>query len=527
MIFTERESLRRLDWRFLFPFHEDQPYRSALVFGCTDSQIRLLSTLDFATNVYDGASDYPESKVDVVVVRNKSSISIADATKFLAPTGIIYGEIDRTKLARLFCGPFWLNRVLKKNNLELRGLYAIQPHFDGLEMYMPLDHSYALGWFLKNQYIAKSWLHKLLKFLLGAICGSRGELFKYFSPFIAFVAVPEGYSADISILHHDGCKEALGETKASLLMFSDAGNRVVLLPFKSGSTIPELIFKIPKLASFNDRTKKEQRNLQFLQNKTVESIRSSIPKGLGMLTSRSKLISVEKYLDGKLLQTSDQKSVTQDFEHVARWLTDFHEGLHQKVVWTEEESHLWIGSNVTKYKTIFSSTSEEVKLFELVENLSTSLIGQPILKVYCHRDFNVWNILRSEAGDIRVIDWEGGRWGLPLCDLIHFSTHWHDHAMGCTDLTTQLLGFENQFFNRSSKFFDTTWTHFSNYLDRLGVSNKFIPVLFVYTWVELAIRRYEQLSDMGMFNENMPRENNRNFHFISLIAENYGKFLAD
>jgi len=62
-------------------------------------------------------------------------------------------------------------------------------------------------------------------------------------------------------------------------------------------------------------------------------------------------------------------------------------------------------------------------------------------------------------------------------------------------------------------------------MTRVGLDARLLPVLLCYTWVELALRRADQQTDMGERPAD-PRAGNRNFAFIDVLAAGADRLFA-
>jgi aminoglycoside phosphotransferase (APT) family kinase protein len=147
------------------------------------------------------------------------------------------------------------------------------------------------------------------------------------------------------------------------------------------------------------------------------------------------------------------------------------------------------------------------------------LTGVPFPLVWQHRDFNVWNIFRTDE-TLLVIDWEGGRLGPPLCDLLHFATHWNEVVRNLQHPRAQLRAFQQLFL--APKAFDTVSAAIhqaiQEYIANINLNRGFLPLLLVCTWIELALSRFEQQSAHNEAKSNA-RLGNRQLEYVSAFAQ--------
>jgi aminoglycoside phosphotransferase (APT) family kinase protein len=151
----------------------------------------------------------------------------------------------------------------------------------------------------------------------------------------------------------------------------------------------------------------------------------------------------------------------------------------------------------------------------------------PLPIVLQHRDFTVWNISRF-GRELAVLDWEGCRPGPALCDLLHFVTHWYETVRHAHDEAARQRCFRRLLFepDHGAPFCEAVHHVIARYMERLDMGRRFLPLLVVYTWVELALRR----SDQQRLQEETypdPREGNRNFGFMAILAEHAEQLFAE
>jgi aminoglycoside phosphotransferase (APT) family kinase protein len=100
--------------------------------------------------------------------------------------------------------------------------------------------------------------------------------------------------------------------------------------------------------------------------------------------------------------------------------------------------------------------------------------------VWQHRDFTPWNVLRNSGGHLSVLDWEGARPGPALFDLLHFVSHWDEMEADAVTPEERLRAFV--------RGAPASRREIARYCERLGIDPRFVPLLMVYTRVEIALR---------------------------------------
>ena len=392
-------------------------------------------------------------------------------------------------------------------------------------MYLPLDVPGALAWYVNTVYPANSLKQRLFESLLRAVTGLETQRFARLSPLVA-VTARRTSTARASVLGSAALPKPLQESELRPVLFTDAGNRVTLLPFTEKSKEPVAVLKIPKLPTLNQRTENEQRTLTHVRARLDSAVRASVPEPLGILSYGHISVSMESYLPGtSLVRSSGRwgapfKRKLEDLRLAAEWLTEFHGQTQiRRSPWGALEISEWIEEPLELYRERFGLTIAEEHLFSAFREQAESLVGVPLPFVWWHRDFNVWNIHR-DGRKLNVIDWEGGRPGPPLCDLLHFVTYWNKTARHIKSGAPELRSFRRLFLNppRGTLIARAIDGVLDRYLERLGIDRRFLPLLLVYTWVELALRRYDQQRDKREL-QPAARAGNQNLSFIHVLAE--------
>jgi aminoglycoside phosphotransferase (APT) family kinase protein len=302
-------------------------------------------------------------------------------------------------------------------------------------------------------------------------------------------------------------------------------DRSVLLLFSSSSPHPLAVLKVPRLARLNQRTENEQRVLGEIRPELHKALRDSIPEALGSLRYGEVRASIESYLEGESMLRSSGRwgtSVARKLEEMrvaAGWLATFHarselsrEGWEESMIRRETEFHL------SEYARRFSLTPVEERLFEALQTHSQRLFGTSCPLVWQHRDFNIQNLFRS-GEHIAVIDWERTRPGPPLCDLLHFVTHWSEAVQRTPGDDGRRLNFQSLFCEPSGRNPITTAVHgaITQYMKQLRLEQGYLPLFLVYTWVELALRRNDRKREMGVALAH-PRSDNPFFTYLDVLA---------
>jgi aminoglycoside phosphotransferase (APT) family kinase protein len=284
---------------------------------------------------------------------------------------------------------------------------------------------------------------------------------------------------------------------------------------------PVAIVKVPRLPVFNGRTANEQQVLSWLARTLDTRLRDTVPEPLGLVAYRGLDVAIEYFRPGTPIWRSIRQwrrsldSKVSDLRAAACWLADFHRQTEiSRSPWGVDEATRWVNAPLEAYQHAFGVTAAEQALFARARSYAATLGGTPFPIVWQHRDFKPNHVLRT-GRSVAVIDWEGGRAGPALCDLIHFVVHWHAGVRGVSG-----------FSGLSALFFDV---HPADDLSRavndvidvysraLGIDDRVFPVLLLYTCVELVLRRAEQQRLQGQATEDR-RAANRNFELVDVLA---------
>ena len=524
--------LRAVDWRFLLPHPPDGRFRHLVLLGDMPGLADRILEVGLARQVSD---IIPEGRsVDAVVVHHRAHPMLAQIARCLVPGGMLYYEVDRRWLGPSASTPSRIRRSLRKVGLSPTALYAVMPDFSEHRMYLPLDIPGALRWYTDTLYNSFTPWHHLLLAGLRGVTGLDGRRFAFFAPRLAFTAVAgRDQPRAASILEHEHLPAELQGRVLRPLLLTHGGDRVVMLPFGSSSTEPAAVLKVPRLPGFNGRTEHEQATLTDLRTRLDAALRRSIPRSLGVFRSGAISVGVESYAPGELLFRSTEnwgrprQERHDDLRRASRWLEEFHlQTLIGRPLWGSSEISQWVEKPFVAYERAFGLLDSEERLFEQTRKCASRLTGTPLPLVLQHRDFTVWNITRS--GDaLTVLDWEGSRPGPALCDLLHFVTHWYEAVRHAHDEPGRQRSFRKLFFDPPPGDASRQTVHevLAEYMKRLHVDNGFFPLLMVYTWVELALRRSEQ----QLLQEEVqpdPRDGNRSLAFVAMLARHAQQLFA-
>jgi hypothetical protein len=431
------------DWRFLLPA---RTWPQLVLLGGVPGTAESLQEAGAATQVRETLEG---PKADAVAILHGARVSPAEAVRRLAPGGWLYWEPDeRPTLRTAFPALRRVTRKLRACGLEVAGVWWVWPGFDRPHVYVPPE---ALGWFARTIFPTRTSEERARGRALGLLARLGGASGALVTPCFAVVAGP-----------------ATDSSRPVLLTHGD--ERVILLPFP-----PDRLLKVPRRPAFNGKTLREQETLTRVRSLVDVDIGRAIPEPGGTISFGQAVASVESYAPGRSMILT--RGGEHDLRLAADWLTKFH---LQTLVRRES----WNGRDVAEAFAAWSGRSEagpeQSALMGLAMARSRELHGVRFPVVWQHRDFTPWNLLLDDADRLRVLDWEGARPGPALCDLLHFAGHWDELEARAVTPQERIRAFlEGSSASRRE---------IARYCERLGIDRRFVPLLLVYTRVEIALR---------------------------------------
>jgi Ser/Thr protein kinase RdoA (MazF antagonist) len=533
-----RSGLQAADWRFLLPIRAGWRFRHLVLLGDDDRLAARLLEMGAAGTVSHEIP--PGREADAVVVLARLPVTARTAAAVgacLTPGGVVYWEIDRSSHGYSSTTPSRIRRALRPAGLSVSGMYAIRPNSARARSrhYLPLEVPGALSWYVEALHApagTRTWLFHLVMRRWPAL-GRRILLGS--SRFLAVTATAGAASdARPSVLGHADLPAWLGAAAHRTLMLTDSGNRVVILPFAARGRRPLAIVKIPKRPRFNDRTENEHAKLNDLRSCLPERLRGAIPEPLCLLRHDGLSIAVESYLPGRSLGLSSRswparrRRQLADLTLAATWLGEFHaRALVHRAPWGVVEHTRWVTDPCEAFRRSYGATDAEERLFAAMDRHAASLAGVPFPTVWLHRDFTPRNVLQVGA-EPAVIDWEGCRPGPALCDLLHFVNRWYGTVRPEAGQTAKLERFRALWFDPhdADALLLAVRRALLRYCRRLDLDRRFLPVLLVYTFVELALRRSDQQRLQRDLRADV-RAGNDNFGYIGVLAHQVDRLFGD
>lgn len=478
--------LKRTDWRLLLPWPGGEPFSSLVLLGAPPGLAEGLRETGVALQVEaDGAGPAP-----AVAVLSGAPAALAQGVQALAPGGVLYGETGDLAAAR---------QALGEQGLEVLGTWAVWPGFEKPQVYIPLEAPRAVRWFGRTLYPAWTVRKRLLRGSLPLLERAPDRGARFLMRSFAFTAVRPPANGGVPVLlDHPALPRGLREGAVPLLV-THGRERTVLMPFPRDGHSPWGVLKVPRRPTLNGKTVAEQEALTGLRQRLDPAVRSALPIPGGLLGWNGAAVGIESYLPGVSMVGPGLPWRRPSFRQVgdlrlaAAWLTEVHrETEEERIAWGPEAMARWIEPVFEAVRRLGASEREE-RLFAAAGRRAEALEGVPLPMVWQHRDFTPWNLLRASGqgkGDLRVLDWEGARPGLPLCDLLHFVTHWHELARSAFDARHRLRAFRELWTGRpgSGPAAAAALDAVALYCSRLRIDLGFLPLLLVVTWAELTAR---------------------------------------
>lgn len=381
--------------------------------------------------------------------------------------------------------------------------YWPKPGFAPIEMLMPLGDRRLQRYYLRRLFFGTSPSRKVLRSALTLL--SEAGLFEMVLPGYIAVARKRAGSLDKVDSATPFLLKSLITHWVSLRTGRPAPAKIQWIVLNGGMSKhsklvcpcwleddpePALVLKFQRDPQYNDLLDAEYRALTNVQSYLPgEQARTPLP--CGSLSIEGKLVTVETTVPGRPLATylqehpRSQSRTLRLWESFALWLARLHVNSARPATDTEMATLLLDPlHNAGEELALSQRESESMRqLYDTALKLSQD---SPLPLVYNHNDLGAPNVM-SIAGKFRgVVDWESGGFGLPGTDLIYFLGSFAQLARS----EGQLRGFKEMFFEsgtsstaRGSEISPGTAQQWlEDYCRRLGISTRWLPVLFGLCW---------------------------------------------
>ncbi len=515
--------LRRLDWRYLIPTPPTFTFDRITLIGADDQLCHAVVAIGLAKEVSTTLGDHD---ADLVAVLSPARVVPGQIVNAVRPGGTIYIEVDRRQGGSRSVTPRRLAARLSTHGASITAQYVLRPRPDACEIFVPLDESGALRWFLSSVYVASTPTKLIGEIAIRTLLGSSARGIGRLVPFHATVAtVPPASGTTLS----SAILGAIGklDTPPSMATITHGRNRLVQIAFPAQAHgVPQLVAKIPRQESSDRRTRHEHAMVSRIRQALGPPDGDSIPRSHEVLELASGgSVAVEDAQPGCSLARScgrwgrSLRPKVDDLELATSWLIRLHrDHVIRHGCWDDERQTDAVDVPLSAFVSRFGVSSQEAELFDATRAAAKELSGAPLPFVWEHGDFTIWNIFRN-GQRVHVLDWEYSRGGVPLADMIRLVTHWHEAVRGLTTAETRYQGFGHLFCGCDAEHAATTAARASveRYETALGLDARFRSIFLVTSRVELAVRRYEQLLGDGMLAEDV-RAGNAALGYLSTLA---------
>lgn len=441
--------------------------------------------------------------VDLVAVL-KGAVGPKAAAAHVAPGGTLYYESPR-KIR--FSNAYTLGRELMRLGFAVDALYWIKPNTSEPAMFLPAQPRAALVWYLDALFTPITPVRRVAQRVWRLIATRAAPVFWLTVRSFAIVATRTGSTAP---------------ARAARLMLTDNGERAVILGLGINAAEPMNVVKIAKLPGFGPKTRREHSVVRRIHAEIDSRLSSSLPQAICCDEKSGLIVTTETFVGGQSLLSlvgSWPLRVKRQAEYLdlaVDWLIEFHVATRRNSR-AQSLMALTIRRRLETYSDLFGRTAGEERLFSRLESVlqMDSLISLPT--VWQHNDFGLWNLWLNH-GRVHVIDWEGGRIGPALVDLLYLLTSWHDTARGAGSLDDKLHGFTELFLERGGRGrVSAAKASLGNYLSALGIPSRLVPLLLTLTWVNLALGRHARLARLSASRRHV-RHDNQPVRYVELLA---------
>ncbi|MEO5842926.1 MAG: glycosyltransferase [Acidimicrobiales bacterium] len=528
---TPSDLVRRLSWRFLLPLPPSGGFERLVVLGAKDA-LRASATFLGVAHSVDTMLDSSRPADVVAVLADSGGSDVKEVVASLRPGGVLYWEVDRRRAGQRLRTPRRLAAELHALGLTTVATYALRPDPERSELHLPVDHAGGIEWYLSSAYNAVSARQRLAEAATRLAARLDHRLLATFAPFHATIAVWTPLAAQQFTIAARAAHLGLAPAPTrSPLLINQSANRAILVTFTNEEnerdSVPAAILKIPTRPSFARRTEWEQQITRQVRAALPEHDAEAIPSPYGLVdVGLPWMAGIERAASGCSLARSSGRwgrplrAKVADLELAANWIEQLHTRYEiTGQTWDERICTNEVDAVLTRFQQAFGCTEGEHRLFSNARRVARDLQGTPLPLVWQHGDFTVWNTLRDRS-ELRVLDWEGARTGLPLCDILRFVTHWHEVVLGARTLDSRLAAFSQLYCGARSQTRATVEarTTLDRYARSLALHPNCEPVLLVTSWAELALRRLDQRIDSGGDVDD-PRGQNEAIHYIGQLAE--------
>jgi hypothetical protein len=513
---------RRLDWHVLLPVQREAASGHWLLPGADPDVLRLVVELQLAAS----SSSVPDvgRPADVVGLLHPAHSSLEDATRSLAPGGVLYWEVDRRSVRRIAMTPGRARRRLRDAGLVASAVYLVGNGWRRPDRFLPVDSDGPLRWYLANR----------LPGFLGRWLGEgrlAARIAALLAPRFVVVATHAGTVASAArtpaVVRHPGVPGAIRTSSVPPIFVSGGQEpwaRLVLLAFSEDDSEPSVVLKAGRLAAYDEATEHEHEVLSSVRAQLDEATRATVPEVISLVALGRRPVSVQSAVRGVSAlarmhgRRTDAARAWSDLNLAADWLLSLQLQTERSRVapgvpgWAAH-----VDEPLERFVDAFGRAPEVERLFgALRDHTATAAAALPI--VLCHRDVGPWNVL-VDGEAVRVIDWEVARDGPALTDLVYASLHWAFEARGLANEADRRRELRRLYTGAmdDGAAASAMRTTIRRSVEALRIDPRLIPPLVVLTMVGQALDRFDRLARGGRADQR-PWLDNRYAGYVAEIA---------
>lgn len=398
----------------------DRRFARLLVLGTDATRVVATAGLCRSLGVADEVVEHPggpagdAESADLVVALGSAWADVRAALPALQPGGVLYWEAA----TRAGAGPGV--RRLRRAGLTATS-YRRRRHDGHDTLFLPLGPRHAARWYVDELGDTGSSARRLVRRLAGLSAGATRRALAIVGGPVSWVAVRgEGdlTPAVLSGLCVDLDAPAGPTLPVVLTRGEGEWSRVVLLPFGDRDARPRAVVKLPRLARHGDATLREHRLLVELAESLPEPMRASVPVPLAGGSWHGLPVAVESYLPGRPLGHAvahDEAAGRHQLLRAAEWVAGLHRPTRPPTA-TAPSLDATLHAAATVCGLVLG---DDVR----ARFGDAALLGTELPRGYQHGDLTPTN-LRVADGRLTAVDWESGRAGAPLTDLLYLLLHW-------------------------------------------------------------------------------------------------------
>lgn len=521
MTMNDGALLRQADWRFLVPSPPEGMFRHVVLRGGGDELRAVMIGMGIARTVSDGTTDERADALVVLAAERDPLHAIRSYAHRLTPGGVVYIELRQRRWAGSGASLRQVVAALDDADVVCTGQYWTRPDFARRALYLPVDSSAAVLWYLRTVFRRTTLARRLTQVFLAAMIRVMPGSLPYA---IRDLAVTGIVPTVVGRRDRPLIAAAASQAPSTMVVLTggiDEQARVVGLPFERGRGEPWAIWKSVRRPEYNQLCLHEQAVLRHVRRRLTPAMQRAIPQPCGIARAGRLVVTAESVQTGVRLVARHQRgrvrrAQLRELRRIGQWLAAFHNATRcADEPWNDAAVERWIAPPLERYRQTVVLTGAERALFDATLERARRIEGRlPI--VWQHHDFNELNII-SRRDDLGVIDWERSRSGPAACDLAYLVLRFGFVIRDQWSPAQQLAGFHDLFVRRTGgdAYVRTARAVIQDYLAALGLEPAAWDVLLVVTWVEHALDHAERATRLGT---DRTRDHNPYCSFVDHLA---------